>query len=52
MRLFAKIPTAIAAAYRASKGQQVVRVERVNVEAGAQAVVGNVTHGGRGDAET
>lgn len=31
-----------------SKGQQVVRVERVTVENGAQAVVGNVTQGGRG----
>lgn len=31
-----------------SKGQQVVRVERVTVENGAQAVVGNVTHGGEG----
>lgn len=30
-----------------SKGQQVVRVERVTVESGAQAVVGNVSHGGR-----
>ena len=31
------------------KGQQVVRVERVNVEPGAQAVVGHVTHiGGTG----
>lgn len=30
-----------------SKGQQVVRVERVTVESGAQAVVGNVTQGGR-----
>ncbi|WP_121631164.1 hypothetical protein [Tropicibacter alexandrii] len=29
-----------------SKGQQVVRVERVTVEAGAQAVVGNVEAGG------
>lgn len=29
-----------------SKGQQVVRVERVNVESGGQAVVGNVQHGG------
>lgn len=35
-----------------SKGQQVVRVERVTVEAGAQAVVGNVAHGGRGADET
>jgi hypothetical protein len=35
-----------------SKGQQVVRVERVTVENGAQAVVGNVTHGGRGTDET
>lgn len=35
-----------------SKGQQVVRVERVTVENGAQAVVGNVTHGGRGKDET
>lgn len=31
-----------------SKGQQVVRVERVTVESGAQAVVGTVTHGGEG----
>lgn len=31
-----------------SKGQQTVRVERVTVESGAQAVVGNVQHGGRG----
>ena len=30
-----------------SKGQQVVRVERVTVESGAQAVVGTVHHGGR-----
>ncbi len=30
-----------------SKGQQVVRVERVTVEDGGQAVVGNVSHGGR-----
>ncbi|MCV2867565.1 hypothetical protein OEW28_02860 [Defluviimonas sp. WL0002] len=30
-----------------SKGQQVVRVERVTVENGGQAVVGNVQHGGR-----
>jgi hypothetical protein len=35
-----------------SKGQQVVRVERVTVEAGAQAVVGQVTHGGGVDAES
>lgn len=32
-----------------SKGQQVVRVERVTVESGAQAVVGNVNHGGRSE---
>ncbi|MCF3973930.1 hypothetical protein [Paracoccus salsus] len=32
-----------------SKGQQVVRVERVNIESGGQAVVGNVRHGGRAD---
>lgn len=31
-----------------SKGQQTVRVERVTVESGAQAVVGNVENGGRG----
>lgn len=31
-----------------SKGQQVVRVERVTVESGAQAVVGHVSHGGGG----
>ncbi|MBI6629743.1 hypothetical protein [Pontibaca salina] len=35
-----------------SKGQQTVRVERVTVEPGAQAVVGNVHHGGRGNNET
>lgn len=34
-----------------SKGQQVVRVERVTVAKGAQAVVGNVTHGGRAQDE-
>lgn len=34
-----------------SKGQQTVRVERVTVESGAQAVVGNVNHGGRGNGE-
>lgn len=34
-----------------SKGQQVVRVERVTVESGAQAVVGNVNQGGRGNGE-
>ena len=34
-----------------SKGQQTVRVERVTVEGGGQAVVGNVTHGGRGHDE-
>ena len=33
-----------------SKGQQVVRVERVTVEEGGQAIVGNVT-GGRGREE-
>ena len=31
-----------------SKGQQTVRVERVNVEPGGQAIVGEVHHGGRG----
>ena len=36
--------------YRA-QGTQVVRVERVTVESGAQAVVGNVTQGGRGGDE-
>ena len=30
---------------------QQVRVERVTVESGAQAVVGNVNHGGRGHGE-
>ena len=33
-----------------SKGTQVVRVERVNVENGGQAIVGNVAHGGGGGA--
>jgi hypothetical protein len=32
--------------YRA-KAQQTVRVERVNVESGGNAIVGNVSHGGR-----
>lgn len=32
-----------------SKGQQTVRVERVTIEPGAQAVVGNVHHGGGGN---
>ncbi|MGA0613428.1 hypothetical protein [Paracoccus sp. KR1-242] len=35
-----------------SKGQQVVRVERVTVESGAQAVVGNVNHGGGANAKS
>lgn len=34
-----------------SKGQQVVRVERVNIESGGQAVVGNVQHEGRADGQ-
>ncbi|MBZ0129639.1 MAG: hypothetical protein K8F59_11035 [Rhodobacteraceae bacterium] len=34
-----------------SKGQQTVRIERVTVQEGGQAVVGNVSHGG-GDNET
>ena len=34
-----------------SKGQQTVRVERVTIESGAQAVVGNVENGGRGGDE-
>ena len=34
--------------YRA-KAQQTVRVERVTVEDGGQAIVGNVTHGGGHD---
>ncbi|WP_306752807.1 hypothetical protein [Paracoccus actinidiae] len=34
-----------------SKGQQIVRVERVNVENGGQAVVGHVQHGGRADGQ-
>lgn len=36
--------------YRA-KAQQVVRVERVTVNEGGQAIVGDVTHGGSGDDE-
>jgi hypothetical protein len=34
--------------YRA-KAQQTVRVERVTVHEGGQAIVGDVTHGGRVD---
>ena len=30
-----------------AKAQQTVRVERVNVESGGQAIVGDVSHGGR-----
>ena len=37
--------------YRA-KAQQTVRVERVTVNEGGQAVVGNVQTGGRGNDET
>lgn len=37
--------------YRA-KAQQTVRVERVYVNEGGQAIVGPVTHGGRGDDKT
>ncbi|WP_439109814.1 hypothetical protein [Lentibacter sp.] len=33
-------------------GKQVVRVERVTVESGGQAIVGEVSHGGRVDAKT
>lgn len=33
------------------KGQQTVRIERVTVEEGGQAIVGNVNHGGRGHQE-
>lgn len=36
--------------YRA-KAQQTVRVERVNVESGAKAIVGDVSHGGRSEDE-
>ncbi len=35
-----------------SKGEQVVRIERVTVKDGGQAVVGNVQTGGRGNDET
>ncbi|TDT74745.1 hypothetical protein BDE40_1461 [Litoreibacter halocynthiae] len=34
-----------------STGKQVVRVERVNVESGGQAIVGDVSHGGRAEHE-
>ena len=34
-----------------SKGQQTVRVERVTIQEGGQAIVGNVEAGGRGNAE-
>lgn len=35
-----------------SKGQQTVRVERLTVENGGQAIVGDVSHGGRGTDES
>ncbi|WP_300246595.1 hypothetical protein [Antarcticimicrobium sp.] len=34
-----------------TKGQQTVRVERVTVNEGGQAIVGDVRHGGRGGAQ-
>jgi hypothetical protein len=34
-----------------AKAQQVVRVERVTVNEGGQAIGGDVTHGGRGTNE-
>jgi hypothetical protein len=34
-----------------SRGEQIVRIERVTVNEGGQAIVGNVNHGGRGAPE-
>lgn len=55
-RAFNKLARTFAAQVEAlkryrSRGQQVVRVERVTVNEGGQAIVGNVTHGGRGAIE-
>jgi hypothetical protein len=52
-RAFNKLARAFAAQVEAFKryrtgGQQTVTVEHVTVNDGGQAVVGNVTHGGRG----
>ncbi len=55
-RAFNKLARTFAAQVEALKryrtgGEQKVTVEHVNVSAGGQAIVGNVTHGGRGSSE-
>jgi hypothetical protein len=55
-RAFNKLARTFAAQAEALKryrsgGEQTVRVEHVTVNEGGQAIVGNVTHGGRGSAE-
>jgi hypothetical protein len=55
-RAFNKLARTFAAQVEALKryrtgGEQTVRVEHVTVNAGGQAIVGTVTHGGRGSSE-
>jgi hypothetical protein len=55
-RAFNKLARTFAAQVEALKryrtgGEQTVRVEHVTVNEGGQAIVGNVTHGGRGSLE-
>jgi hypothetical protein len=55
-RAFNKLARTFAAQVEALKryrsgGEQTVRVEHVTVNEGGQAIVGNVTHGGRGSSE-
>jgi hypothetical protein len=55
-RAFNKLARTFAAQVEALKryrtgGEQTVRVEHVTVNEGGQAIVGNVTHGGRGSPE-
>ena len=52
-RAFNKLARTFAAQVEALKryrtgGEQIVRVEHVTVNEGGQAIVGNVSHGGRG----
>jgi hypothetical protein len=55
-RAFNKLARTFAAQVEALKryrngGEQIVRVERVTVNEGGRAIVGNVSHGGRGSPE-
>ena len=43
------VPNSRVTSRHRGKGRQVIRIERVTVEAGGQAIVGAVTQGGGGD---